>query len=71
MTGQNLGDKLTRRRFLGALLKPSLCRWSGARDGRKSFPAAGEDRYSFPFVFSFTSIMLNNSPIFTILIKLP
>ena len=59
------------RRFLGALLKPSLCPWSGARDGRKSFPAAGEDRYSFSFIFSFSSILLNNSQIFTILIKLP
>ena len=62
---------MTRRRFLGALLNPSLCRWSGARDGRKSFPAAGEDRYSFSSIFSFTSILLNNSQSFTILIKLP
>ena len=50
-------------RFLGALFKQSLYQWSGARDGRKSFPAAGEDRYSFSFICFFTSILLNNSQI--------
>ena len=44
--------------FLGALLKQSLYQWSGARDAHKSFPAAGEDRYSFSFICFFTSIVL-------------
>ena len=50
--------------LFGRPFNPSLCRWSGAWDGRKSFPAAGEDRCSFSFIFSFTSILLNNSQIF-------